>query len=271
MKNSAKIAIAIAALIPLGSFLFVSFLSRNIIHMPRHYYFDTVLVTEKDGRSYPDTVWHTLKPLHFTNQLGDSVNYKSVEGKIIVANCFFTRCPNICPILTRQMKKMQTSFMNPSSRDKQVNDTSHVHFLSFSVDPERDTTAALKAYADRFYVKHDNWWMLTGKKADIYDYMMNELKVPAEDGGLVDSNFIHTPKFVLIDKHLRVRGYYNGLDSLEMAHLAGDIAKLMIEKEKGQKSQLFEDIKALWPIWLLIVTLVAIFIFFFRKQAKTNF
>jgi protein SCO1 len=55
----------------------------------------------------------------------------------------------------------------------------------------------------------------------------------------VDSNFIHTQKFVLIDKERVIRGYYNGLDSASMSKLAEDLTLLMLEKNKKKKGKLF--------------------------------
>ena len=120
-------------------------------------------------------------------------------------------------------------------------DTTFVQFLSFSVDPERDDPEHLKKYADRYGVNHDVWWLLTGDKKKIYDFALNEVKLSAVDGEGVDSNFIHTEKFVLIDKDRVVRGYYNGLDSMAMAQLAGDIVKIKLEKDKKKKRKLFSN------------------------------
>ncbi len=81
--------------------------------------------------------------------------------------------------------------------------------------------------------------MMTGEKKTIYDFAIKELKLATVDGEGVDSNFIHTEKFVLIDKDRVVRGYYNGLDSMAMAELAGDLIKIYIEKDKTKKRKLF--------------------------------
>ncbi len=67
---------------------------------------------------------------------------------------------------------------------------------------------------------------------------MNELKLGLQDGEGVDSNFIHTEKFVLIDKQRVVRGYYNGLDSSSMSKLAEDLTLLMLEKDKKKKEEI---------------------------------
>lgn len=118
-------------------------------------------------------------------------------------------------------------------------DSSYVRFISFTVDPERDSPDVLKKYADKYGVNHDTWWFLTGDKKKIYDYALNELKLGLQDGEGVDSNFIHTEKFVLIDKERIVRGYYNGTDSASMSKLAEDLTLLMLEKDKKKKRSLF--------------------------------
>ena len=88
-------------------------------------------------------------------------------------------------------------------------------------------------------VNHDTWWFLTGEKKKIYDFALNELKIGLQDGEGVDSNFIHTQKFVLMDKDRVIRGYYNGLDSAAMSKLAEDLTLLMLEKDPKKKRKLF--------------------------------
>ena len=136
------------------------------------------------------------------------------------------------------MARMQQSFSH-YNEGRRVIDSSIVNFVSFSIDPERDSVAALKNYADKYGVDHDNWWMLTGPKKTIYDFALNELKLGLVDGEGVDTSFIHSQKMVLIDKDHIVRGYYNGLDTLDLKVLARDIALLMLEKDKSKKRNLF--------------------------------
>ena len=118
-------------------------------------------------------------------------------------------------------------------------DSAFVQFLSFSVDPERDSVTALKKYADKYGVDHDSWWFLTGSKKEIYDFALHEVKLGLQDGGTIDSNFIHTGHFVLLDKDRVVRGYYDGLDSAELSKLAEDLTLLMLEKDKKKKRKFF--------------------------------
>ena len=181
-----------------------------------------------DGKQESDTVWHTIPDFSLTNQLGQQVSLHDLEGKIVVADFFFTHCPSFCPTLTQNMRHLQEMF--------HTNDTI-VQFLSFSVDPDRDSVPVLKAYADRFGVQHNNWWMLTGSKDTIYDLAERDFKLAAMDSG--HNNFVHTDRFVLLDKDRLVRGYYNGQDTTDLTRLASDIVLLLLERKKDERRDLF--------------------------------
>lgn len=221
----------------MAGYLIADSFSKDAVHMPRRYYYDSVVTREKSGKQITDTVWHSVANISLTNQLGQQVSLDDLKGKIIVADYFFTHCPTICPGLTRSMKKLQNALKLKDDRRRV--DTTFVHFLSFSVDPERDSVPVLKKYADRFGVNHDVWWMLTGPKKTIYDHCINEMKLGLQDGEGVDTAFIHSPKFVLLDKYRVVRGYYDGLDSNAMARLAEDIVFLNLEKDPKKKRKIF--------------------------------
>jgi protein SCO1/2 len=98
---------------------------------------------------------------------------------------------------------------------------------------------ALKRYADKYNVRHNNWWFLTGEKKAIYDLAYNEFKAATIDGGEVDTAFLHTNKFYLLDKDRVIRGWYDGTDTVAMAKLARDIGLLFLEKDKKKKRNLF--------------------------------
>ena len=238
MNKKAALALLIAIILPVLCYYAVKWTSEEAIVMPRRYFMDSVITNTVDGKTTTDTIWHKTENITLVNQLGDTVSLYDIQNKVIVADFFFTRCPSICPTLTRNMERMQQSFSH-FNEGRRVIDSSIVHFVSFSIDPERDTVPALKKYADRFGIDHDNWWMLTGPKKKIYDFALNEVKLGLVDGEGVDTSFIHSQKMVLIDKDHIVRGYYNGLDTLELRVLARDIALLMLEKDKSKKRNLF--------------------------------
>lgn len=167
------------------------------------------------------------------------------------------------------MAKLQQSFIRGGDTRKKA-DTSIVQFLSFSIDPERDSVPVLKNYADRFGVNHDNWWMLTGSKDSIYKFVFEELKIDKFSEEPISPDFVHTSRFVVLDKDYRVRGWYNGLDSLSLSKLARDIGLLMLEKDKTQPSAVFTEIIQLSWLWLIVVLAVIFFILYLRNRRNVN-
>jgi protein SCO1/2 len=204
--------------------------------MPPRYYADTVISKVINGKSSTDTIWHKVPDIHLINQLGAPVSLDDLKGKIIIADFFFTHCPSICPVLTKNIRMLQDAL---KGKDPRRIDTPFVHFLSFSVDPERDSVPVLKKYSDKYGVNSDVWWMLTGPKDSIYNFALNEIKLGIQDGNGVDSDFIHTQRIVLIDRERIIRGYYNGLDSSAMSKLAEDLTLLMLEKDRKKKRSIF--------------------------------
>ena len=237
MSKKAFLGILLAVMLPIGSYLIVKQFTDNNEFVPRRYHYDTVLTTVKDGKESSDTVWHKVKDFQLTNQLGNEASLSKLNGKVLVVDFFFTHCGSICPALTKNMKKLQSALKTKDN--KRLIDTTFVHFLSFSVDPERDSASQLKKFADRYGINHDTWWMLTGPKNTIYNFAMNEVRLGVPDSTSVDTNFIHSEYFVLLDRDRVVRGYYNGLDSVALAKLSEDIVFLMLEKDKRKRRKLF--------------------------------
>jgi protein SCO1/2 len=237
VSKKALLALCIAALLPIVSYFIVKKASEKAVVIPPRYFVDTVYNSVVNGKTVSDTVWHSVANIELVNQLGDTVSLDDIQGNIIIADFFFTRCPTICPTLTKNMKGLQDALKMKDFRRKI--DVSYVRFLSFSVDPERDSVDVLKAYADKYAVNHDSWWFLTGPKKTIYDFAFNEMKLGTQDGKGIDSNFIHSSKFVLLDRERVVRGYYNGLDTASLSKLAEDLTILMLEKDKKRKRKFF--------------------------------
>jgi protein SCO1/2 len=230
MKRTKIITLIMVTVLPLASYLFVSSLSRDAIKMPRRYFYDTVLVKQEKGREVNDTQWHKIRPFKLQNQFGREVGLQDLEVRIVIADFFFTSCPSICPTLTRNMKKLQTAFKKTDSL---------VRFVSFTVDPERDSVARIKAYGDKFGIDHDTWWLLTGDRKEIYDIALSEFKASIAANGNIDTGFIHTENFFLLDKDKVVRGWYNGLDSTNLDKLIKDVVLLNMERDKKKKRNLF--------------------------------
>lgn len=190
--------------------------------MPHRYFYDSVNVVDKKGQTINDTIWHHVSNMQFTNQFGKRVSLSDLKGKIIVLDFFFTRCPTICPKLARAMKKLQDSF---------TNNDSIVQFVSISVDPVHDSVPELRKWAEKYNVDPDSWWLLTGNRDSIYHFALNEIKANIADVN-VDTAFIHTEDFFLLDKERIVRGWYNGFDADAQKKLVRDIPLLMLEKDR---------------------------------------
>lgn len=233
MNKKSILALMVAILLPFSGYLLVSHYSKDAIDMPRRYFYDSVNVVQTDGIVTYDTAWHQVKNLSLTNQLGQQVSLDDLKGKIIVLDFFFTHCPSICPRLAVAMKKLQNSFPNQDSI---------VQFVSISIDPEHDSVAQLRKWADKFDVNPDSWWLLTGNRDSIYNFALHEVKASVADQG-IDTAFIHSEKFFLLDKDRIVRGWFDGLDSVAQAKLVRDIPLLMLEKDKKRSfSDFFKNL-----------------------------
>jgi protein SCO1/2 len=263
VSKKAVIALCLAILLPVVSYFIVKGVSSDAVQMPRHYFAEYTSDTVIDGKRVTDTTWHQLENITLVNQLGDTVSLHDLRGKIVVADFFFTRCPTICPYLTRNMAHLQNALKQKEGA--RPIDSVFIHFVSFSVDPERDSVEALSRYAGRFGVNDDMWWLLTGPKKTIYDFALNEVKLGLQDGEGIDSNFVHTNKFVLIDKKGVVRGFYNGLDTARLSDLSKDIGLLQLEKDRSKPSKIFTQLKALWPVYIAVIVSVIVFVWITRK------
>jgi protein SCO1/2 len=143
---------------------------------------------------------HTIADFSFTNQNGKIVTQKEYEGKIYVADFFFTTCPTICPKMTKNMAWLQN----------RIKDNPKVMLLSHSVTPDIDSVPVLKKYAIEKGVIDSKWNLVTGDKKNIY-YIARKSYLALKTGepsALYD--MVHTENFVLIDSKKRVRGFYDG-------------------------------------------------------------
>jgi protein SCO1 len=164
---------------------------------------------------------HAIPAFSFTDQNNKIITDKSVEGKIYVADFFFTRCSGICPKMTNNMSKVAVAFMHDST----------LVLLSHSVTPEYDDVKALKEYEKKKNITAINWHLLTGSKDDIYSIARTGYFAEMKDGYSKNSNeFLHTENFVLIDKHGRIRGIYNGTLEVEVNDLIDHIKILQKEE-----------------------------------------
>jgi protein SCO1/2 len=163
-----------------------------------------------------------VRPFSFQRQDGQQVTEKDIKGKVYIAEFFFTTCPGICPRMNTNMRTVYEKFK----------DKNNFLILSHTVDPENDTVARLKIYADSLGADVKNWWFLTGSKENLYkaareSYILDDPQNNAID---IKEQFLHTQFFALVDKNGRVRGIYDGLKKSELAKLGDDIQDLLNEE-----------------------------------------
>lgn len=172
------------------------------------------------GTESTDTIYHTIGDFKLVNQNKDTISQKTIENKIYVADFFFATCQSICPQMSTSLIRVQDEFK--TDKDFLI--------LSHSVNPAHDTSEVLFAYAGKYQAIKDKWHFLTGNKKVIYDlakdsYLVNALE---EDG--TPEGFLHSELFLLIDKQKRIRGMYDGTDSIAVNKLIADIKLLKTEK-----------------------------------------
>lgn len=166
--------------------------------------------------------YHTIADFSFVNQNGKTITQKDYEGKIYVADFFFTTCPTICPIMKDNMVILQNA----------IKDMDDVKLLSHTVMPHIDSVPVLKAYAVEKGVMDDKWNLVTGDVKDIFFIARKSyLAVKTEtEGEMYD--MVHTENFVLVDQKRRVRGFYDGTNLDEINRLIEDIKFLSNEMNK---------------------------------------
>lgn len=165
---------------------------------------------------------HIDTSFSFINQEGKTITNKDVKGRICVVSYFFATCKGICPKMNENMTRVYKAFRG--NKD--------VLLLCHTVDPNKDTVEALKAYSLRFDADPAQWMFLTGDKQKLYDMARYSYLISAEDdtaGVSIDKDFIHDKHYSLVDRHGRIRGFYDGLDLHSIDKLIGDIKELSKE------------------------------------------
>ena len=157
--------------------------------------------------------YHTIADFSLTNQNGETITQEAYKNKIYVADFFFTTCPSICPIMTKNMALLQQELI----------DDPDVLLLSHSVTPEIDSVAQLKKYAQEKGVVDAKWNLVTGDKKQIYELARKSYLAAKSDGDGGPFDMIHTENFILVDKEKRIRGTYDGTKEAAMYELLEDI------------------------------------------------
>jgi protein SCO1/2 len=169
-----------------------------------------------------DTTYHTIAPFQFVDQDSAIVTNATFKDKIYVADFFFTSCRTICPIMKTQMLRVYDSIQQDTD----------VLILSHTIDPEYDTVALLRDFAERLGVKSEKWHFVTGVQDSIYKIAQTSYFATAMEDRNEPDGFIHSGAFLLIDKQQRIRGKYDGTKEEEVNKLLADIQKLKREYAK---------------------------------------
>ena len=167
-----------------------------------------------------DTIYPSIPNFSFLNQEGKTIQGTDVQGKVYVAEFFFTSCPSICPKMLKQMKRVSEKF----------GDREDFRILSFSIDPVRDSVGTLAEYGKRAKIDPKHWWMLTGNEDSIYQlgenhFMSHMVADDNEPGGYVHSGF-----FILVDRQGHKRGAYDGTDPKDVDRLMKELPLLLEEQ-----------------------------------------
>lgn len=196
-----------------------------------YYYYSANGINRKPKVAIQSIPGQTIRPFSFVDQDGDTVTKKDMQGKVAVIEYFYTTCKSICPVMNENMDKVYQAFRNSND----------VIILSHTVDPLRDSVAALKAYSMKFNADPRIWKFLTGDKKALYDQARYSYGMAVVDTATnIADDFIHTNIFVLIDKEGRLRMHlnsdgnpvaYDGTDAKSVAGLIQDIKYLQTEKE----------------------------------------
>jgi len=170
--------------------------------------------------------YHKIGDFELKNQNGNLINQKNYEGKIYVADFFFTTCQTICIPMKKNMLILQEA----------LKDDDEVLLLSHTVMPEIDTVEQLRKFAEEQGIIDSKWNLLTGDKKQIYDLARKSYLV-AKDDEFSDYDLIHTENFVLIDSKKRIRGYYDGTDEKAINELLEDI-KILKQEEQERREEI---------------------------------
>lgn len=165
-----------------------------------------------------DTVYHAIPFWSFENQNGDRIGSEFYQGKVYIADFFFSHCPSICPQMLESLKVVQEELKGFD-----------IEIVSYTVDPKNDNVERLKWYADNNEINTSNWNFVTGNQQEIYKLGVNGYFLPNQEDALAPGGFLHSEKIVLLDKKSRIRGWYDGTEEEEVRKLIEDTKTLINE------------------------------------------
>ncbi len=179
------------------------------------------ITKDANGNEKIDTVYKTIPNFKFLNQDSVEVTQDAFNNKIYVADFFFTSCTTICPVMHRNMKTIYDKYKgNPN-----------VMFLSHTIDFKYDKPSVLKKYAQKLGVDVPQWQFLYGDKKEVYGLAEKDYLVAVQEDSAATDGYVHQGWLVLVDKHKRIRGAYDGTKTEEVEKLKSDMDILLAEKD----------------------------------------
>jgi protein SCO1 len=166
----------------------------------------------------------TVPNFDLVNQDAQPFGSQQLAGKIWIADFIFTTCPGPCPIISTRMSELQKPL-----------EKTDVHFVSFSVDPEKDTPEVLRVYADKLRKEPFRWDFLTGPVDTITSLSRDGFKLAIAAGEEPGSGPVHSTRFVLVDRRGTIRGYYDALAADGVTKLLADTNHLLREQPAEQR------------------------------------
>jgi protein SCO1/2 len=163
----------------------------------------------------------TVPPFDLTNQDGQPFGSANLAGKVWIADFVYSSCPGPCPMVSSRMSEMQKPLQKTD-----------VHFVSFSVDPEHDTPAVLREYAEHLHAQPGRWDFLTGPTRAIYNLIEHGFKLPAAEHAGDNGQPVHSTRMVLVDRDGRIRGYYEATEADAVTRLLADTSRLLKEQPR---------------------------------------
>jgi protein SCO1 len=167
-----------------------------------------------------DTVFHQIPSFAFTDQYGDTITEKTLAGKIYVTDFFFTKCPTICPKMSKQMLRLHEKYSGEKN----------MMLISHSIDSKYDTTLTLKKYAEKLGVGDTRFWHFLHIPKDKLNSIAREYLASVQKDTLTAGGFTHTGHFILVDGDRHIRSFCDGTKPEEVDRLMLDIDLLLHEK-----------------------------------------
>lgn len=223
MSPKKVLILGLLLLVPIFLFLFLKGFGTNHYSLPTYYPAidqSTELPIIKNG----DTVFQKIPDFKFVSQEGKTVTQEDLNN-IYVANFFFASCQDVCKKMSAQMVRVNEAFRN----------NPQVKLVSYTVDPERDSVAVLKQYAEMYQADPAKWLFLTGSKKELYTLAQTGYKVSAMQAPGSVPDFIHSEKLILVDKEKHVRGIYDGTNSQDVDRLITELTVLLHSYQQNEK------------------------------------